>query len=155
MGWGVHMMFRITYVFLAGLVAVCAGPVRANATDAGTLQKAGMVGSWAMDCSSPYGPNNAWMSYAVRGSKAVRILNYQKDLDGTFDLSNIRLIGANRISLVDRNSKGTTYEVVYEKTANRLQSVSSKRNDGVILIKDGNFVSSGKPTPVFEKCGKS
>ena len=81
MGWEAQMRFRDIVLFLGGLAALCAGPVCAHASDADTLQKAGLIGNWAMDCANPYGPNNAWMSYATRGSKAVRILNYKKDLD--------------------------------------------------------------------------
>jgi hypothetical protein len=147
-------MFRTNFLFLTCLAALLGSPAHANSSDNDAMRKTGLIGNWAMDCSSPYGPTNAWMSYAIHGSGPVRILNYRKGLDGTFDLSGFKLIDQNHVSFFDRNSEGTVFETVYEKTSNRLQSISSKRGDGVFLIKDGKFVSSGQPTPVFQKCTK-
>ena len=66
----------------------------------------------------------------------------------------MRVIASDRVGLSWTDRSGDTLRMVVLKVGNRhkgFESVSGR--DGRVLVKDGRFVSSGKETPWFTKCG--
>ena len=102
------------YAWCAALVILVLNgvPVGAETADNDALRKSGLLGRWAVDCSKPLAGSNPNQTYAVGTPNPTRTLSMAvKDLDGTFDLRGVKLIGNNRISFNDK-SRAYSYNVV-------------------------------------------
>ena len=70
----------------------------------------------------------------------------------TYDVNFAELIDPGRIHLRLVNSDGTHLELIVEKRAGRVRTLSSVGSDGKALINDGKFVSNGADTVAQERC---
>jgi hypothetical protein len=138
-------------------LVVAASPALANA-DGDLLNKAGMLGSWAVDCSKPPGKTNPYQLFAPSSSGGpTRTLQMDNPgLDGTLKIKDVRIISGDRVGLSWTGRSGDVLRMIILKVGNRHKGFESVNvRDGKVLVKDGHFVSSGKETPWFTKCGKN
>lgn len=136
----------------AGVLLSC--PVVAEDAGIEALRQFGLLGTWTIDCTKPVSSANPEQIYAVGEKGPTRTLRIaDKDLDGTFEMRAIHLIGDNRLSYNDRRVGGeTNFDVILEKKDGRVWSASSVQNDGAVMIQDSIFARSTRHTPTFEKC---
>ena len=136
----------------AGVLLSC--PVVAEDAGIEALRQFGLLGTWTIDCTKPVSSANPEQIYAVGEKGPTRMLRIaDKDLDGTFEMRAIHLIGDNRLSYNDRRVGGeTNFDVILEKKDGRVWSASSVQNDGAVMIQDSIFARSTRHTPTFEKC---
>ena len=119
------------------------------------LEKFGLLGTWAADCKQKPSGRNPWQTYRIASSgKPTRVLTMKDgSLDGTFAMTNVKLMAPDRLAYRDTRTTGTLYfDVVLVRRNDRVRSVSSVSSDGKVLIRDGKFVDSGAPTLEFERC---
>jgi hypothetical protein len=129
-------------------------PVAAEDAGLEALRQFGLLGTWTIDCTKPVSSVNPEQVYAIGEKGPTRTLRIaDKDLDGTFEMRSIHLIGDSRLAYNDSRVGGeTSFDVILEKKDGRVRSVSSVRNDGTVMITDSNFAGSLRRTPTFEKC---
>jgi len=142
---------------IGALLALLAmvSPALAN-PDSDRLNQAGMLGSWAVDCNAPPSKTNPYQLFAPSSSGApTRTLRMDDpELDGTRTIKNVRIIASDRVGLSWNALNGDTLRMVVLKAGNRHKGFESVyASNGKVLVKDGRFVSSGKETPWFTKCG--
>ena len=136
------------------LVALSAlfGIAPAAASDADVLRKFGMLGRLAVDCTAPHSTKNPHLIYAVSPQgQLTRTLRMTPDLDGTFPMRNVRMLGPDLMQH-DETGRQSELTITVAKIAGKFRSWRSVRADGTVLIADGKFPSSGSPTIAFEKC---
>ena len=143
-------MRRIRFA-LAGLATLLASPA-ALAADADVLRQFGMQGRQAVDCSRPYSQDNPHIIYGVSPQGQVtRTLRMTPDLDGTFAMRNLRMVGPETMQY-DETGRQSELTITIAKINGKFRSWRSVRANGTVLIADGKFASSGNPTIAFEKC---
>jgi hypothetical protein len=150
-GMGMHK--SAIWTLLALLAAVF--PALAG-VDSDRLNQAGMLGSWAVDCSAPPSPNNPYQLFApsTSGSPTRTLQMDTPSLDGTLKVKDVHIISNERVGLSWVDRSGDTMRMVVLKTGNRLKGFESvSERSGKTLVKDGRFTNSGKETPWFTKCG--
>ena len=133
------------------IAALLASP-RAQAADADVLRQFGMQGRHAIDCSAPHSQDNPHLIYAVSPQgKITRTLRMTPDLDGTFPMRNLRMLGPDTMQF-DETGRQSELTITVAKINGKFRSWRSVRANGEVLIADGKFSSSGNPTVAFEKC---
>jgi hypothetical protein len=124
----------------------------AVASDADVIKRFGMAGTLALNCSAPAGKDNPYMIYAAPANgKITRTLKMDPSIDGTFPLRNLRMVGPDSLQS-DETGLQSEVTVTMTKIGGKFRSWRSNRADGTVLIADGKFANSGKPTPAFELC---
>jgi len=122
------------------------------ASDADVLRQFGMLGRIAVDCNSPYSTDNPHLIYAASPQgKLTRTLRMNPDLDGTFPMRNVRLLTSDRLQH-DETGRQSELTITVAKIDGKFRSWRSVRADGTVLIADGKFPKTGRPTIAFEKC---
>ena len=139
------------------LTLFCNIPV-ARASDADVIRKFGILGRQALNCSAPYSADNPHMIYAVSTQGQItRALQMKPDLDGTFAMRNLRMAGPDLMQY-EETGRSSDLTISVAKVAGKFRAWRSVRSTGPekgkVLIADGKFVNSGKPTPDFELCKK-
>jgi hypothetical protein len=125
---------------------------QAAASDADVLRKFGMLGRIAVNCNAPASKENPHLIYAVSPQgKLTRTLKMTPDLDGTFPMRNVRMLGPDLMQH-DETSRGSEKTITVAKIAGKFRSWRSVSADGAVLIADGKFPKTGSPTIAFEKC---
>jgi hypothetical protein len=143
-------MRRICFA-LVGMSTLLASPA-ALAADADVLSQFGMHGRQAVDCSRPHSQENPHVIYAVSPQGQVtRTLRMTPDLDGTFPMRNLRMLGPETMQF-DETGRQSELTITVARINGKFRSWRSVRADGTVLIADGKFASSGNPTIAFEKC---
>lgn len=128
------------------------GIAPADAADGDVMKKFGLYGRLAIDCAAPASSDNPHLIYAVSPlGKATRTLKMTPELDGTFPMYNVRLIAPDKLQ---HGETGRQSELIITivKIGGKYRSWSSVRADGTVLIADGKFPSSGRPTLAFNSC---
>jgi hypothetical protein len=147
---GEFAMRRICLALLAQ-VALLAGTA-ALAADADVLRQFGMQGRVALDCSKPSGEDNPHVIYGVSPQGQItRTLRMTADLDGTFPMRNLRMLGPDTMQF-DETGRQSELTISVARIKGKYRSWRSVRASGEVLIADGKFVSNGDPTQAFEKC---
>lgn len=145
-----------TFAGAAVLSLLLALPSAAGSAEEEAMKAIGLIGTWAVHCSRPVSTTNPFQSYSISAGRATRVLQMKEQgLDGVFDMTNVELVGANVLAYRDRRrgvATASAYDIQIEIKDGRMRSVSSVEDGGNVMIKDGRFVASGQPTPVFEKC---
>ena len=75
----------------------------------------------------------------------TRTLRMTPDLDGTFAMRNLRMLGPETMQF-DETGRQSELTITVAKIAGKFRSWRSVRADGTFLIADGKFASSGNPT---------
>jgi hypothetical protein len=136
---------------LLALLGLPISPATA-ASDAEVLRQFGMLGRIAVDCKAPHSKANPYLIYAVSPQgKLTRTLRMIPDLDGTFPMRNVHMLGPNLLQH-DETGRQSELTITVAKIDGKFRSWRSVRADGTVLIADGKFPKTGEPTIVFEKC---
>lgn len=139
--------------FSLALLALLGPPSsQAAASDADVLRKFGMLGRIAVNCKAPASKENPHLIYTVSAQgKLTRTLRMTPDLDGTFPIRNLRMLGPDTMQH-DETGRQSELTITVAKVAGKFRSWRSVRADGTVLIADGKFPKTGSPTIAFEKC---
>lgn len=127
------------------------GAMPALASDESTLAKAGVLGTWAIDCSAPASSSNFHLVYAVdktgaatetqlTGSKSVR------------QLSNVQFISDQWLLYSYHDADGEMLSILTFIDGAKKKSWWSVGNGGAAYIRDGKFQPGGNSVPWFQKC---
>ena len=133
-------------------------PALANAdTPRDVLDKFGMLGTWATDCSRPSDADNFYTVYAGTANGRVRRTYYntpdrEKPYNEYIITRAIRLpadqLSYQQEGVVDHDK----IDVILLKDGNKYKIWSSVTEDGKELVKDGKFPKSGDESPWQAKC---
>lgn len=139
-------MHYLSFVVLACMAPLCI------AADADVMRQFGMLGRQAVDCAAPASQSNPHVTYAATPQGNVtRSLKMKPDLDGTFNIRNVRMAGPNVLQF-DETGRTSELTISVAKIDGKFRSWRSVRADGTVLIADGRFPSSGAPTIAFTFC---
>lgn len=136
-------------MLVAILIGLSATP--SLASDETTLAKAGVLGTWAIDCSAPASSSNFHLVYAVdkngaasetqvTGSKSVR------------QLSNVQFISDQWLLYSYHDADGEMLSILTYVDGTRKKSWWSVGKGGAAYIRDGKFQPGGNSVPWFQKC---
>jgi hypothetical protein len=138
------------------VAALALWPLCAQASgDADTAQRFGLIGVWAVDCYQPATINNPYVTYAVAAGGTVVQSIDMETIEPTDHLHDLHLAGDLLSLKLDSLKDKTTRAIVLKMDHGRLQSWSSTRPDGTVLVRDGKSVHTGNPMPAFGKCPKA
>jgi len=129
------------------------------------MQKAGLIGTWALDCTAPPTNKNPFMTYYVTADRRVR-LRADRGRDGPpFDGDSVQqaeALGVTTVRLVLHSddpkydtSHGATATIVVEVADDKARSMSSTTNNGTQMIKGGYYAVGNlakTPTPTMRRC---
>jgi hypothetical protein len=134
--------------------ALSCGAQAAAASDADVARQFGLLGEWAVDCSKPAGPDDPHQSFTLAADGTItRMLDMTAAFNGASTLRDLKLLDADKmVSTWVRASDGATTTVTVQNSGNRSHGWESLNAAGTAIIHNGAFVSSGLPTPWFEKC---
>src|SRR5262245_46791251 len=111
-------------------MAALLGIPAAQAADADVLRKFGMQGRQAVDCSKPHSQQNPHLIFAVSPQgQLTRTLRMMPELDGTFPIRNLRMVGANSMQW-DETGRQSELTVTVVKIDGRFRSWRSVRANG-------------------------
>jgi len=127
----------------------------AQATSARALfERHGQIGTFAVDCRRPVGPENTYLYFRAldRGrvgieqwaSPHLRVYAY------VIDHAEVRRRDEIATSMVNERQR---LNLVYRMEGWRLRTFESVREGGEPIVVGGVFVANGAPTPWFNKCG--
>ncbi|HEY1630140.1 MAG TPA: hypothetical protein VGF56_02440 [Rhizomicrobium sp.] len=130
-------------------------PLCAQASgDADTARRFGLIGVWALDCAQPATAYNPYETFAIaRDGTIVQSLD-SLSIEASDHLHGLSLAGDKLSVKWDSATSKTTLDIVLRKDNGKLQSWSSARPDGTVIVRDGKSVHTGNPMPLFGKCPK-
>jgi hypothetical protein len=139
----------LAMLVLLGLLGIAP----AGASDRDVLMKFGMLGTTAVDCAAAPGPSNPYVIFAVspQGQASRTLKMMDSGLDATLAIRNLRLLAPDTLQF---NETGRQSELIITlvKVAGKFRSWRSVRADGTVLIADGKFPKTEKPTLAFTFC---
>ncbi len=138
---------------LALLVLLGTAPA-AVAADADVLRRFGMLGRLAVDCAAPYSQSNPHQIYAVspKGNVTRTLKMDSPKRDATLSLRNIRMLTPDLLQF-EETGRASALTITIVKIDGKFRNWDSTQANGTILIADGKFYDSGKPTVAFTFCG--
>lgn len=120
--------------------------------------KFGLLGTWAVDCAKPPSPDNPHTSIAASWAGHPRqTTDIGTGYTQPVELRNVRIIATDRLALLVVYvglAEEPSFQVILARVGARFRSHESVRRDGVALIREGRFVDTGDPTPLFERCSR-
>jgi hypothetical protein len=121
---------------------------------ASILKNVGLIGSWAVDCSSPPAPSNNWESYNAQPAGAVEWRTDQGPgyKSNIYVISGAKNLGNNQIAMSVRFNDTTDEEIVVSIIASKKHTISTKLPNGTYLVQNGTVVRSGVTTPTLTHC---
>jgi len=136
-------------VLLAALIGLSAAT--GMASDKSALDKAGVLGKWAMDCSQPPSASNYHLIYAV-GSDGTATETQRTSSESVRKLRNVQFISAGWLLYSYVDADGELLSILTYSEGKRKKSWWSVGKDGKAFIMDGKFQPDGNAVPWFEKC---
>jgi hypothetical protein len=149
---------RCIHLACAAGLALAAGIQAAAAADADVARQFGLLGRMALDCAAPMSGSNPNLIFAIGGNgRLTRTLRMaDKDLDATFALRNLRMVGPNIIQY-EETGRQSELTISLAKIDGKFRSWRSVRVSGAekgkVLIADGKLAGSGNNTVAFAHCG--
>lgn len=145
---------RLLDMCLVGSVVLgaCSAPVsQSAATGAAVLEKHGLVGRWAQDCTQPYSSTNPHLIYAVpnQGVPTEQLL-MDRAHDRTSPIDEIKELSNGMVQWTQQAGDDRV-TVVTKFDGNRQKTWTSTTASGTVYIEDGKF-SGGEDAPWFSKC---
>jgi hypothetical protein len=142
---------------LAVLLLTAAPGVADESPVPGTLQKFGVLGTWAIDCGQPASPENEYSIYAVSPSGEAT-LAYARGApyrDIVYQVRTAAPMGDARLALRVLGLPGRfSVDLVLVKEGDTIRVWSSHTPDGRMLVMDGVITGNGKQSPRFKRCGQ-
>lgn len=138
------------------VLAAAAAPALAKESVARTVEKLGLMGRWATDCSAPASDSNWHTLYSRRadGKVSRKYFNSPEPFnDYTVTSAEVR---GDRISykIVGTDKNRLKFSVVLSVSGGKLQVIDSRDDtNGEQKVKDGKFTANGQPSPIQTKCG--
>jgi hypothetical protein len=137
------------------LMALLMPVVPAEAQTVQALRDFGMIGTWAEDCSQPPNKSNWYGSYGVSADGAAEIVykNSPDTIYTRYRFLKAQIVGSDRISMSVKNVlSNQRLDSVFQRVGDKI-FVWSSFKDGTEVIKDGNYLINGRPTPRLTRCG--
>jgi hypothetical protein len=118
-----------------------------------TVRRFGLLGEWRPECAKPAGGNNPQLLFVTpEQGLPTKTLQMNSPFDGTIEMREARIIAPDRLAYTETDKFGT-YAIVLLMRDGHLRSFqSTKMNTGEVLIRDGKFLGTGAPTPLFQQC---
>jgi hypothetical protein len=137
------------HLLIATLIGLSVMP--GMASEEAALSKAGVLGTWAIDCSKPPATSNYHMVYAV-DSKGVATETQLTGSQSVRQLRNVQLISKQWLLYSYLDADGEMLSILTFFDGGRKKSWWSVGKDGAAYIMDGKFLPGGNSVPWFEKC---
>jgi hypothetical protein len=143
---------------LAAALLLAAAPCAADESLVpGTLEQFGLLGTWAIDCTQPRGPENEYSIYAVSpsGEATLTYVRGEPYRDIVYEIRAAARVADVRLALqVSRMPERILVDLVLLKDSDGVRVWSSHTPDGRMLVLDGVITGNGKQSPRFERCGQ-
>jgi hypothetical protein len=139
-------------LFLAASVTLADGAAAQSVAD--TLQRWGLIGTWALDCSKPASSSNGYLSYVASGAKVVHQRNFGDRSDKN-DVQQARTGVGGTLDLVVHfpGLNQTRKYTMLMGSDRRIRAMNNSRIDGTDpSIRDGKFIHNGALTPWQTRC---
>ena len=127
-----------------------------------TMQKAGMTGTWAANCTAPAHPDNPYDTfYGDAAGKAGYRSNRGADGIANVTILEARVLTATTIFVRLKyddpkfgQSNGLVVDAVREISGRKMRPLKSTVvSTGKVLVDNGKLTSNNHPSPVYERCG--
>jgi hypothetical protein len=139
----------------AGMLWAAIAPKADAETLAATVERWGLLGSWAVDCAArPDRDKGALLTYEIR--KDGRVM-YRRNFGDAKD--------ENEVVSATVNAEGLLNVMVYFPSLHQarefglllakdgsLRAIYNRSERGEYTIRDGKFVATGAPTPIQQRC---
>ncbi|RTM13940.1 MAG: hypothetical protein EKK33_08795 [Bradyrhizobiaceae bacterium] len=139
----------------AGMLWAAIAPKAGAETLAATVERWGLLGSWAVDCAArPDRDKGALLTYEIR--KDGRVM-YRRNFGDAKD--------ENEVVSATVNAEGLLNVMVYFPSLHQarefglllakdgsLRAIYNRSERGEYTIRDGKFVATGAPTPIQQRC---
>ncbi len=148
------MLHRFVAVTVILLLAPCLAKAQSVRE---AMEKFGLPGSWATECGKPPDASNFYAYYAVSAVDQGTLVydggeGYKKN---GYIIHDAKLLGSLKIELEEELLSDHSFlDLIVAKSHGQIRVVSSRRNDGKILIEDGKFQPEGVTTQWYTRCDK-
>jgi hypothetical protein len=156
---GIAAMAIVTRLICALLITFVLSTC-AFATDDASIAAArewGLLGTWAIDCTVPIRDQNGNMlSIDLDSAQQLVYRRYHKRMDVN-PITNITIQSEDKSQILLTvwmpKYKATRENLwIRDSDGNVHTGFNRSKEDGTYSIKDGLFIASGKPAPIFHKC---
>jgi hypothetical protein len=137
---------------IAALLASLAPGIAAESISAAAV-KWGLIGTWALDCSTKPTTSNVYETYARQGHDVFLNRNGGSFKDSNKFLSaKILKNGMLDARIQFTSLSQTRVNVIQKATDGRKRAITNHDTKGAYTVKDGKFVSNGAPTQWMKRC---
>lgn len=146
---------RMLACVIAALLVASHAPAVSAQTVASTIERWGLLGTWAIDCTRPPSQGNDHLSYVKRGQGRVQ---HGRDFGNRRDSQEVLAATVTPDGLVEVVADfGTDVGVrrwsMLKAPDGRIRAMASAKVDGTgVTIRDGRFAHSGKDTQWLSRC---
>jgi hypothetical protein len=143
-------------VLAAAFSAILAGCATAE-TMAETARQWGLIGPWSLDCMLPPDRNKGTvLSYEIADDRVV----HRRDFGDTRDESEVLSLSVSADGMIHlrvyfASVKQTRKYGMIRQADGTVRAIYNRNEKNQYSIKDGKFVSDGKPTPPQHKCERA
>jgi hypothetical protein len=143
---------RMLGLLLAADMALAQGAAAQSVTD--TVNRWGLIGTWALDCTKPASSSNGYLTYVVRGAKVAHEREFGDRRDSN-DVQQARTGVGGTLDLVVHFpglNQARKFTMLMASDL-RIRALANSRTDGTDeTIKDGKFTANGGVTPWQTRC---
>ena len=143
-------------VLSAAFSAILAGCATAE-TMAETARQWGLIGPWSLDCMLPPDRNKGTvLSYEIADDRVV----HRRDFGDTRDESEVLSLSVSADGMIHlrvyfASVKQTREYGMIRQADGTVRAIYNRNEKNRYSIKDGKFISDGKPTPPQHKCERA
>lgn len=136
--------------------AILASSVATAGTVQDTIEKFGLLGRWAPDCSLPASSGNAHGTFSlVPPDEAQESFDFGPDRgQNTYRIIYAEPVEAKpnaiRLDVVFNETRHLILEIV--STESRIRTMSNIQTNGTVVVRDGVVLSSGRQTDLLSRC---
>jgi hypothetical protein len=125
----------------------------AASTPREVFEQKGLLGTFAVDCSRPVSPQNAYTFFRTLGGGRVQIdlMVGPQRRQYAYVIERAEPRGSNEVAVRMANPQWTL-NLLYRVEGGRLRTMESVRHDGTVVIRAGVFAGNGRPTQWLERC---
>jgi hypothetical protein len=146
---------RLLACIVVGLLATLQAPAASAQTVADTLERWGLLGTWAVRCDRPPTIGNSYLSY-VKGGRGEVL--HKRNFGSRRDSRKVLFATVSREGLLELVADfgmgvGLRRWSLIRAPDGRIRAMASSRADGSgVTIRDGRFVIGGKTSPWMRRC---